>query len=91
MSGRVCDTGKATPILQAPRRISVAHQQPLDEEIDNILKAVIIKPAPQSAWASPVILVTKNHSQKSRLMNDHRPNTLSFPLQRPDSVREILY
>lgn len=95
LSGKVCDTGDANPIRRAPYRIPVVHKDPLDAEINKMLKAGLIEPAPQSAWASPVILVKKKNSTSLRLVNDYRKvneytKTISFPLPHQDSIKEML-
>ena len=52
------NTGHAAPIRQPPRRLPLGKRAIEKEEITNMLDRGIIEPS-NSAWASPVVLVTK--------------------------------
>jgi hypothetical protein len=64
------DTGDARPIRSPPRRIPIAKQQIETEEIKRMLDRGVIQPS-ASAWASPVVLVTKKDST-TRFCIDYR-------------------
>ena len=52
------NTGSASPIKQAPRRMPMAKRKIAEAEIDKMLKDDIIEPS-NSPWSSPVVLVNK--------------------------------
>lgn len=52
------NTGTSQPIRQPPRRLPLGKRQVEKEEIDKMLKRGIIEPS-NSAWSSPVVLITK--------------------------------
>ena len=52
------NTGSASPIKQAPRRMPLAKREIAEAEIDKMLKEDIIEPS-NSPWSSPVVLVNK--------------------------------
>ena len=52
------DNGNAKPIKLPPRRLSEAHQEIANREIDKMLEQGIIEPS-DSPWASPIVLVKK--------------------------------
>ncbi|CAG2204998.1 unnamed protein product [Mytilus edulis] len=52
------DTGDAKPVRVPPRRIPLGQKQVIETEIDKMLKNDVIEPS-NSAWSSPVLLVTK--------------------------------
>ena len=52
------NTGSASPIKQAPRRMPSAKRKISEAEIDKMLTEDIIEPS-NSSWSSPVVLVNK--------------------------------
>ena len=64
------DTGSAAPIKQRYYPVSPAIEQRLCKEIDRMLSLGVIEEAENSAWSSPVVLVTK--PEKDRLCLDSR-------------------
>ena len=64
------DTGDHRPIKQAPRRLPLAQKQAAEQEIENMLEKGIIEPS-ESAWSSPIVLVTKK-DKSVRFCVDYR-------------------
>lgn len=54
----VIPTGEARPVRQRYRRLSPAETTALQTEVNNMLRAGVIRPS-SSAWASPVVLASK--------------------------------
>ena len=50
--------GDAIPVQQKPYRIPYSQREVVKQELDQMLKAKVIKPS-TSPWASPIVLVTK--------------------------------
>ena len=50
--------GDAIPVQQKPYRIPYSQREVVKQELDQMLKARVIKPS-TSPWASPIVLVTK--------------------------------
>ena len=53
------DTKDAAPIKSKPYRVSPDKRKIIQEHVHQMLEDDLIKPAPDSPWASPVILVQK--------------------------------
>lgn len=82
------DTGDNQPVSVKPYRTPQKLQQPLKDEIKDLLEQEIIEPIDHSPWNSPAILLTKQvlGKTKRRLVIDFRavnaitaPITCSFP------------
>ena len=77
------DTGDAKPINCRPYRLSPTAQGILDTEIDQMLKAGVIRPS-DSNWGSPVMLVKKKSLDGKpcfRVVIDYRKlNAVSKPI-----------
>ena len=72
------------PIFTPPYRRSEKEKELIDEEINRLLKAKIIRPS-KSPWSAPVILVPKKDGS-SRLCIDYRKLnkvTVKYPLPMP--------
>ena len=81
------DVGDATPIKQHPYRVSPMKKEVIRKEIDYMLENNIIEPS-QSAWSSPVLLVSKPDGS-FRFCTDYRKLNLvtktdSYPIPRLD-------
>ena len=63
-------TGTAFPIKQRPYRLPLCKRKLVEEEIDNMLQAGVIRPS-RSAWASPIVLVPKKDGT-TRFCVDYR-------------------
>jgi hypothetical protein len=64
------DTGDHPPIEQFPRRTPFVHREKVAQLVSDMLKQQVIQPS-SSAWASPVVLVSKKDG-KLRLCVDYR-------------------
>ena len=64
-------TGNATPIKQPLRRMSPAHREIVDKEVQKMLHEGIIQES-CSSWSSPVVLVRKKGSDQLRFCVDFR-------------------
>ena len=60
------------PIRLKPYNCPYKHREIMYEEIDKLLEADLIRPATNSQFGFPVILVDKPHSRKMRLVCDTR-------------------
>jgi len=82
-----------SPRRHAPRRLSPAVQQQLDEEVRELLRAGVISPS-SSSYASPIVMVRKKDGSR-RMCVDYRSlnactQDLKFPLPHPRSLLERL-
>ncbi|KAG0737152.1 hypothetical protein G6F62_009884 [Rhizopus arrhizus] len=87
------DTGDARPIVKKGRRLSPKEKQALQDEVDKMLKAKVIRPS-NSPWSSPPILVPKPDGSM-RLCNNYRGiNAVTkkdkYPLPRMDDLIDKL-
>lgn len=88
------DTGSAEPIRSKPYRVSLAEQKIIQDLIDEMLEAGIIRPS-RSYWASPVVLVKKKGTTELRFCVDYRKvNKVTkvdpYPIPNMDTVLETL-
>lgn len=88
------DTGDAAPIRSKPYRVSIAEQKVIQQLIDEMLQANIIRES-RSFWASPVVLVKKKGTSELRFCVDYRKlNKITkvdpYPIPNMDSVLETL-
>jgi hypothetical protein len=83
------DTGDARPIRLPPRRIPIAKQQIETDEIKRMLDRGVIQPS-ASAWASPVVLVTKKDGTTRFCIDYRKLNDVTckdaYPLPRIDDT-----
>ena len=84
-----------TPIKQNPYRASPANQAIISEYVANLKKAGLIRES-NSPWASPVIVVSKEGSDKKRVCVDlRRLNSVvqkdAFPLPRVEDCLNLLH
>lgn len=70
------DTGKAQPIRQRYYRMSSEKQRILIEQIDEMLALDVIEPC-ESAWSSPVLLVTKKNGQPRFCLDSRKLNSVT--------------
>ena len=77
------ETGDHLPVNSRPYRINQEKQKILDEEINSLHKADLIRPS-QSAWSSPVVLVKKKDGKYRFCVDYRRVNQItikdSYPL-----------
>nr|WP_253310135.1 reverse transcriptase domain-containing protein [Rickettsia endosymbiont of Ceutorhynchus assimilis] len=87
------DTGLAHPIRQPPRRMPVAKQQEVENQIDKMLQEGIIEES-NSPWSAPVVLVTKKDGSLRFCVDYRKLNDVtkkdSFPLPRIDDTLTTL-
>nr|VZI48398.1 unnamed protein product [Spirometra erinaceieuropaei] len=87
------DTGSAKPVWQPPRRIPPHFQTEVNEMIQTMLDAGVIRPS-RSPWASPVTLVPKKDGKLRFCIDYRRLNAVttrdSFPLPRIDVTLDAL-
>lgn len=88
------DTGYAEPIRSKPYRVSVAEQKVIQDLINEMLAADIIRPS-RSYWASPVVLVKKRGTTELRFCVDYRKlNKVTkvdpYPIPNMDTILETL-
>ena len=67
------DTEDSDPVSQKPYPIAMKHYQWVNEEIDKLLEAGVIRNS-HSSWSAPIIVVPKGDGGK-RLVIDHRHST----------------
>lgn len=81
------DVGDATPVKQAPYRVSPHRATLIQEELDYMLSHGLIEPA-YSEWSSPVTLVPKADGSHRFCIDYRKVNALtradSYPLPRVD-------
>jgi hypothetical protein len=89
----VINTGKAAPIRQPPRRLPLGKRAIEKEEVTKMLERGIIEPS-SSAWASPVVLVTKKDGTPRFCIDYRRLNDVTikdaYPLPRVDDCIDSL-
>ena len=78
------------PIKSLPYRKSKAENELIDKEIEEMLKANIIRPS-SSPWSAPIIMIPKPDGTKRFSVDFHKPNAVTitdpFPVPR---IYEIL-
>ena len=87
------DTGSATPVKQAPRRLPPFKRDEVDRQLSDLLAQGRIEPS-NSPWSSPIVLA-KKHDGSYRLCIDYRKlNSVTVkdaqPLPRSDDILESL-
>ena len=87
------DTGSATPIKQAPRRLPPFKRDKVNRQLSDLLVQGRIEPS-NSPWSSPIVLA-KKHDGSYRLCIDYRRfNAVTIkdaqPFPRPDDILESL-
>ena len=87
------NTQDAAPIRQPPRRLPLGKRKIEKEEISNMLERGIIEPS-SSAWASPVVLITKKDGTPRFCIDYRRLNDVTvkdaYPLPRVDDCIDAL-
>ena len=87
------NTRDAAPIRQPPRRLPLGKREIEEEEISNMLERGIIEPS-SSAWASPVVLITKKDGTPRFCIDYRRLNDVTvkdaYPLPRVDDCIDAL-
>lgn len=70
------DTGDALPIRQRYYRMSPEKQRILVEQVDEMLGLDVIEPC-ESAWSSPVLIVTKKNGQPRFCLDSRKLNSVT--------------
>ena len=87
------NTGNATPVKQAPRRVPLAYSGEDKKALDKLLKQGCIRPS-NSPWASPVVFVLKRDKSVRPCYDMRRVNELtvkdSFPLPRTEDCLDAV-
>ena len=87
------NTKDAVPVRQPPRRLPLGKRAIEKEEINKMLTRGIIEPS-NSAWASPVVLVTKKDGTPRFCIDYRKLNDLTvkdaYPLPRVDDCIDAL-
>jgi hypothetical protein len=87
------NTRNTAPIRQPPRRLPLGKRQTEKEEIEKMLKRGVIEPS-NSAWASPVVLVTKKDGTPRFCVDYRKVNDCTvkdaYPLPRVDDCIDSL-
>ncbi|KAJ3641514.1 hypothetical protein Zmor_028019 [Zophobas morio] len=87
------NTGDTQPIRQAPRRLPLAKQEEATRLVDNMLRDGVIEES-NSAWSSPVVLVTKKDGTTRFCVDYRKLNDVtkkdSYPLPRIDDTLTTL-
>ena len=86
-------TGDAKPIKQMPRRLPFGKREIEKQEVQKMLQRGIIEPS-QSAWSSPVVLVTKRDGSVRFCVDYRKLNECTikdaYPLPRVDECLDAL-
>ncbi|KAH9138868.1 hypothetical protein LEN26_005326 [Aphanomyces euteiches] len=87
------NTGSATPIKQAPYRVSQREGEIMEAEIKQYLELGLIRPS-TSPWASPVLMIRKPDGSIRFCIDYRRLNEVtikdSYPLPRIDDLLDVL-
>ena len=87
------DTGDHPPIKQNPYRLPFSERKLVQEHIEKMLEAGIIKPS-RSPWASPIVIVDKKDGTKRFCVDLRALNKVtvknSYPLPRIDDILSSL-
>lgn len=70
------DTGDSAPIRQRYYRLSPEKQRILLEQVDEMLALDVVEPC-ESAWQSPVLLVTKKNGQPRFCLDSRKLNSVT--------------
>lgn len=70
------DTGDSDPIRQRYYRLSPEKQRVLVEQVDEMLSLDVIEPC-ESAWSSPVLIVTKKNGQPRFCLDSRKLNSVT--------------
>lgn len=70
------DTGDAQPIRQRYYRMSPEKQRILLEQVDEMLSLDVVEPC-ESAWSSPVLIVTKKNGQPRFCLDSRKLNSIT--------------
>ncbi len=83
------NTGSSRPINAAPYRVSPAERKVIDESIDEMLGAGVVRPS-RSPWSSPVVLVSKKDKSVRFCVDYKKLNKLTkietYPMPRMDET-----
>ena len=83
------EKGDAAPIKQNPYRLPFSQRKLVENHVQDMLKAGVIKPS-QSPWASPIVVVDKKDGTKRFCVDYRAVNKIlkknSYPLPRIDDV-----
>jgi hypothetical protein len=87
------NTGASFPIRQPPRRLPLGKREVVKQEVEKMLKKGVIEPS-NSAWSSPVVLVTKKDQSIRFCIDYRRLNDVTikdaYPLPRIDECLDAL-
>ena len=87
------DTGDATPLRQAPRRLPLLKREEAQKAIQDMHQQGLIEPS-TSPWCSPIVLVKKKDGGLRFCVDYRRLNAVtrkdSYPLPRIDDTLEAL-
>ena len=87
------DTGSASPIKQRPYRVPETKRKIIEEEVQKMLVADIIRPS-KSPWSSPVVLVTKPDGTARFCVDYRKVNSVTkrdaYPIPRIDDTLDAL-
>lgn len=70
------DTGDSKPIRQRYYRLSPEKQRIMMEQVDEMLSLDVIEPC-ESAWSSPVLIVTKKNGQPRFCLDSRKLNSVT--------------
>lgn len=70
------DTGDSEPIRQRYYRLSPEKQRILVEQVDEMLSLDVVEPC-ESAWSSPVLIVTKKNGQPRFCLDSRKLNSVT--------------
>lgn len=87
------DTGDHQPIKSAPYRVSQLERESINTQVEEMLKAGIVKPS-SSPWSSPVVMVPKKNGELRFCIDYRRLNAITirdvYPLPRIDDFLDHL-
>jgi transposase InsO family protein len=87
------DTGNATPIKQAPRRVPMALAHEEKKAIEQMMAQGVITPS-SSPWASPIVLVKKKNGKIRPCVDYRKLNDLTkkdaYPLPRTQECLDAM-
>ena len=52
-----------TPVFQKPGPVPYAMRTKIENELDRLLKEVVLTPVENSEWATPIVPIPKSHGQ----------------------------